>query len=164
MAINPNREQARLTKTTDGCKAVIAFLLDTRAKIEALTGDLDQIQVRTQIQENGLRELQFQMKAFLEAEQTDDVKANVTRITDEMKQLQDALGVDAQAYSVKRAELDALVAKQAEFTNDPRMVVMRSQEAALKRKETSYPSKLKRHLLKARRHGWTDARLAGKKK
>ena len=39
-----------------------------------------------------------------------------------------------------------------------------AQEQALQTKETTYPTKLARHLRKCRKYGWADARLASGKK
>jgi hypothetical protein len=164
MAINPNRQQARLTKSKEMAKPVIAEIEKLDSQIKNLTGDLDQIMVRTQLHENSLTELQIQMKAFLDAEQNDETKSNIARVTDEMKQVQDALALAQQEYTAKREECTLLTVKQFDLHNGPSMRQIRSQETALKRKEASYPTKLKRHLCRARRNGFADARLTGGKK
>jgi hypothetical protein len=42
--------------------------------------------------------------------------------------------------------------------------IITKQEAALLKKNESYPRLLQRHLRKCKAHGWADTRLGGKKK
>lgn len=80
------------------------------------------------------------------------------KLAEETAKLEGATNPEAQVALVRmvQSELDAAL----------QLLANRSlaQEAAVMRKETSYPIKLRRHLRKCRKYGWADARLVQGKK
>jgi chromosome segregation ATPase len=164
MAINPNREAARLTKFKKAGEAVTAEIEQIKGKLLNLAGDLDQLMVRETLEENAITELNGQlMAASAREDKTDEVVAEIARLTNEVAQHTAAKDAIVDEYAVKHTERGVLQNQLHALETGPTMTVIKKQEEALKRKEASYPAKLKVHLRKARKHGWADARLTTKK-
>lgn len=164
MAINPTRQQTRLTKSQEAGKAVIQEINVSKIKLKNLVEDLDQMQVRSTLEENAIVALNDALvAASAQDPKTDETVAEIARLANEMQQHQEQLTAITQEYAAKSQERDAVEVQLAALLNGPVMLRIASQEKALARQEAAYPARLKRHLRKCRRHGWADARLGGKK-
>jgi hypothetical protein len=165
MAINPTREQTRLTKSREAGKAVLNEIEQTKVKIQNLNGDLDQLQVKSTLEENALIELNIALTTASAIEvKTDETVADIARIANEMKEHQEQLTLISQEYTDKRQQRDEFEIQLAALLNGPTMLKISLQEKALAKQEAAYPALLKRHLRKCRKYGWTDNRLASAKK
>lgn len=164
MAINPNREQKRYDATVTANKAIHAAIEKTRVNVKDLTDDLDQIQVRIQLRENGVQELTNQRKELEAAtEQTDESRAKIQELTDQINKLGAEGLADGNLYNEKSEQRRLLQLDIDLKLGCNELKREANQKAALDRQSQRYPAALKRHLIKCRKHGWADARLTSKK-
>lgn len=176
MAINANREQARLNITTGLVNALKPQILAKQGEIVKAVDGLLALDSTIKLNESKIAAL------FTESELAVQ-RISLVGTPGEMPDYDaeaDKQQIAAAKESVFRLKVDnALLAVEVVKMEGEKMALQRelvflegnslftklaSQEAALAKKEATYPQKLARHLRKCKRLGWADPRLAAASK